>query len=62
MQYFIPICLTHFFYLFIWNPVRKREVIWSTIFKNYEERIGEKNYLEEDTEMNEETIKEFKQQ
>ena len=42
--------------------MRKREVIWSSIFKNYEERIGGKNYLEEDTEMNEETIKEFKQQ
>ena len=47
--------------------MRKREIIRSTLFKNYEERIRKKklsrkkNYLEE-TEMNEETIKEFKQQ
>ena len=42
--------------------MRKREIIQSTLFKNYKERIGEKkNYLEE-TEMNKETIKEFKQQ
>ena len=28
---------------FIWNPVKKREVIQSTIFKNYVESIEEKN-------------------
>ena len=42
--------------------MRTREVIRSTIVKNYEERVGKKNYLEEETEMDEETINEFKQQ